>query len=78
MTHEDFPAKALPMAPGFLFPVVAPAPSEREKSQNYGTTAISFEELKRFAPSVLTSQPIAGVSNRDSFLPTSSILEPAC
>ena len=31
-----------------------------------GTTAISFEELKRFAPSVLTSQPIAGVSNRHS------------
>jgi len=31
-----------------------------------GTTAISFEELNRFAPSVMTSQPIAGVSNRHS------------
>jgi len=29
MAHEDFPAKALPMAPGFLFPVFAlPAPSD--------------------------------------------------
>jgi hypothetical protein len=39
-----------------------------------GTVAISDDELRRFAPSVFASQPIEGVSERYSFLPTSSIL----
>ncbi len=39
-----------------------------------GTVAISDEEVRRLAPSVFASQPIAGVSARYSFLPTSSIL----
>src|SRR6201993_1269719 len=39
-----------------------------------GTVAISDDEMRRFAPSVFASQPIDGVSERYSFLPTSSIL----
>jgi Domain of unknown function (DUF932) len=39
-----------------------------------GTAAISDDEMRRFAPSVFASQPIEGVSERYSFLPTSSIL----
>ena len=39
-----------------------------------GTVAISDDEMRRFAPSVFASQPIASVSERYSFLPTSSIL----
>src|SRR5258708_15584823 len=39
-----------------------------------GTVAISDDEMRRFAPSVFASQPIEGVSERYSFLPTSSIL----
>src|ERR1700745_944832 len=39
-----------------------------------GTIAISDDEMRRFAPSVFASQPIEGVSERYSFLPTSSIL----
>ncbi len=39
-----------------------------------GTVAISDDEMRRFAPSVFASQPIEGVSDRYSFLPTSSIL----
>src|SRR6201997_4738216 len=39
-----------------------------------GTVAISDDEMRRFAPSVSASQPIEGVSERYSFLPTSSIL----
>ena len=39
-----------------------------------GTVSISDDELRRFAPSVFASQPIEGVSERYSFLPTSSIL----
>jgi hypothetical protein len=39
-----------------------------------GTVAISDEQLNALAPSVFASQPIAGVSDRYSFLPTSSIL----
>src|ERR1700686_5558041 len=39
-----------------------------------GTVAISDDEIRRFAPSVFASQPIEGVSERYSFLPTSSIL----
>src|SRR5580704_19417775 len=39
-----------------------------------GTLAISDDEMRRFAPSVFASQPIVGVSQRYSFLPTSSIL----
>jgi hypothetical protein len=40
-----------------------------------GTVAISDDEMHRFAPSVFASQPIEGVSERYSFLPTSSILK---
>ena len=40
-----------------------------------GTVAISDEELQRLAPSIFASQPIEGVSDRYSFLPTSSILK---
>jgi hypothetical protein len=40
-----------------------------------GTVAISDEELHRLAPSIFASQPIEGVSDRYSFLPTSSILK---
>ncbi len=40
-----------------------------------GTVAISDEELHRSAPSIFASQPIEGVSDRYSFLPTSSILK---
>jgi hypothetical protein len=39
-----------------------------------GTAAISDDEMRRFAPSVFASKPIEGVSERYSFLPTSSIL----
>jgi hypothetical protein len=39
-----------------------------------GTVGICDDELRRFAPSVFASQPIAGVSERCSFLPTSAIL----
>ena len=39
-----------------------------------GTVALSDENLKVIAPSIFASQPIAGVSERYSFLPTSSIL----
>ena len=42
--------------------------------KNRGTVAISDEELQRVAPSIFASQPIEGVSDRYSFLPTSSIL----
>jgi len=43
-------------------------------SNAIGTVAISDQELNAVAPSVFASQPIAGVSDRYSFLPTSSIL----
>lgn len=39
------------------------------------TVAISDEELRRVVPSIFASQPIEGVSERYSFLPTSSILQ---
>ena len=39
------------------------------------TVAISDEELRRAVPSIFASQPIEGVSDRYSFLPTSSILQ---
>jgi hypothetical protein len=35
-----------------------------------GTVAISDDEMRRFALSVFASQPIEGVSERYSFLPT--------
>jgi hypothetical protein len=44
------------------------------RSRVPGTVAISDDEMRRFAPSVFASQPIEGVSERYSFLPTSSIL----
>jgi hypothetical protein len=43
-------------------------------SNAIGTVAISDQELNALAPSVFASQPIAGVSDRCSFLPTCSIL----
>jgi Domain of unknown function (DUF932) len=44
-------------------------------SKARGTVAFSDEELQCFAPSIFASQPIEGVSNRYSFLPTASILK---
>src|SRR5580692_6854425 len=44
------------------------------RSRVPGTVAISDDEMRRFAPSVFASQAIEGVSERYSFLPTSSIL----
>ena len=44
------------------------------RSRVPGTVAISDDEMRRFAPSVFASQPIEAVSERYSFLPTSSIL----
>ena len=44
------------------------------RSRVPGTVAISDDQMRRFAPSVFASQPIEGVSERYSFLPTSSIL----
>jgi hypothetical protein len=44
------------------------------RSRVLGTVAISDDEMRRFAPSVFASQPIEGVSERYSFLPTSSII----
>jgi hypothetical protein len=44
------------------------------RSRAPGTVAISDDEMRRFAPRVFASQPIEGVSERYSFLPTSSIL----
>ena len=39
------------------------------------STALSNDELRNLAPSIFASQPVADVSDRYSFLPTSSILE---
>src|SRR5882757_454836 len=39
-----------------------------------GAVALSDEELRQCAPSIFASQPIDTVSDRYSFLPTSSIL----
>jgi hypothetical protein len=44
------------------------------RSKVPGTVAISDDEMRRFAPIVFASQPIESVSERYSFLPTSSIL----
>ena len=44
------------------------------RSRVPGTVAFSDDEMRRFAPSVFASQPIEGVSEKYSFLPTSSIL----
>jgi hypothetical protein len=44
------------------------------RSRVPGTVAISDDELRRFAPSVFASNQFEGVSERYSFLPTSSIL----
>ena len=40
-----------------------------------GAAAPSDEELRRCAPSIFATQPIDTVSDRYSFLPTSSVLE---
>ena len=42
--------------------------------QTRGAAALSDEQLRRCAPSIFASQPIDTVSDRYSFLPTSSIL----
>ena len=39
-----------------------------------GAVALSDDELRRFAPSIFATQPIDTVSDRYSFLPTSSVL----
>lgn len=44
-------------------------------SNAIGTVAISDDDLQQIVPSVFASQPIVGVSDRYSFLPTSSILK---
>jgi hypothetical protein len=44
-------------------------------SKARGAVAISDEELRCLAPSIFASQPIEGVSDRYSFLSTSSILK---
>src|SRR5258708_13143437 len=44
------------------------------RSRVLGTVAISDDEMRRFGPSVFASQSIEGVSERYSFLPTSSLL----
>ena len=50
------------------------SPSTNYLPKARGTVAISDEELHQLAPSIFASQPIEGVSDRYSFLPTSSIL----
>jgi hypothetical protein len=40
-----------------------------------GAAALSDEELRRYAPSIFATQPIDTVSDRYSFLPTSSVLK---
>jgi hypothetical protein len=40
-----------------------------------GAAALSDEELRRCAPSIFATQPIDTVSDRYSFLPTSSVLK---
>jgi hypothetical protein len=39
------------------------------------SVALSNEELQNLAPSIFASQPVADVSDRYSFLPTSSVLD---
>src|ERR1700720_3926375 len=39
------------------------------------SAALNNDELQRIAPSIFASQPVADVSDRYSFLPTSSVLE---
>jgi hypothetical protein len=39
------------------------------------SVALNNEELQNIAPSIFASQPVADVSDRYSFLPTSSILD---
>ena len=39
------------------------------------SVALSNEDLQNLAPSIFASQPVADVSDRYSFLPTSSILD---
>jgi len=50
------------------------AQNNSTRSRVPGTVAISDDEMRRFAPSVFASQPIEGVSEKYSLLPTSSIL----
>jgi len=45
------------------------------RSASAGSTPLSDEQLRRLTPSVFASQPIAGVSDRYAFLPTSSVLK---
>jgi Domain of unknown function (DUF932) len=50
------------------------SPYANHLSKTRGAVALSDEELRHCAPSIFASQPIDTVSNRYSFLPTSSIL----
>src|ERR1700757_5336699 len=50
------------------------SPNTNYRSKVPGAVAISDDQIRQLAPSVFASQPIEGVSERHSFLPTSSIL----
>src|ERR1700756_5781681 len=73
---EKTPAapKASPLCCGSLQPTNQSTNMTNALKAVPGAVAISDDELCRFAPSVFASQPIEGVSERYSFLPTSSIL----
>src|ERR1700752_2851733 len=73
---EKTPAapKASPLCCGSLQPTNQSTNINMALKAVPGTVAISDDEMRRFAPSVFASQPIEGVSERYSFLPTSSIL----
>src|ERR1700751_1680039 len=50
------------------------SPNTNYRSKIPGAVAISDDQIRQLAPSVFASQPIDTVSDRYSFLPTSSIL----
>jgi Domain of unknown function (DUF932) len=50
------------------------SPNTNYRSKVPGAVAISDDQIRQLAPSVFASQPIESVSQRYSFLPTSSIL----
>src|ERR1700745_4367683 len=66
--------KASPLCCGSQNPLTKSTNMNTALKAAPGTVAISDDEMRRFAPSVFASQPIEGVSERYSFLPTSSIL----
>src|SRR5260221_1455742 len=51
------------------------SPNTNYRSKVPGAVAISDDQIRQLAPSVFASQPIESVSERYSFLPTSSILK---